>query len=96
MAASFPISLHVGARVVFRMLAPIRKPSPREKECPSSMRLSWIAEWDSLPKRESCTKIIMAFTMPIKITIMARSWHIETMPLLMDKTISRMIHTFLH
>jgi len=40
MAASWPISLQVGASVVFRMLAPIRSPSASENECPSSMRLA--------------------------------------------------------
>ena len=77
--ANWPMSFHVGAIVVFRMLAPMRKPRPRLKACPSSSLLSCIAARDFTPRSASFMYIERLFTMPTEITSIAASWQMLTM-----------------
>jgi len=82
MAASWPMSLQVGARVVLRILAPMRNPSAREKECPNSRRLAFTESAERPGLKTSVRYIFRAFNMPIDSTTIARNWHINTiMPL---------------
>ncbi len=84
--ANWPMSFHVGAIVVFRMLAPIRNPRPRLKACPSSSLLSCIAGADLIPRSASLMYIARLFTIPTEITIIAASWQMFTMNVFMVST----------
>lgn len=82
MAASWPMSVQVGARVVLRILAPMRNPRAREKECPNSRRLAFTESAERPEVSTSVRYIFRAFNMPIESTTIARNWHIKTiMPL---------------
>ena len=82
MAASWPMSVQVGARVVLRILAPMRNPSTREKECPNSRRLAFKESAERPGLSTSVRYIFRALIMPIESTTIARTWHISTiMPL---------------
>jgi hypothetical protein len=74
MAASCPISLQVGARIVLRMLAPIRKARPRENAWPISRRLSFRASKAFLSNKAYLIYIIRDLSIPIKITTIANTW----------------------
>ncbi len=65
------MSFHVGAIIVFTMLAPIRKARPKEKEWPISRRLSVMALIAFLLDNTSFMYLISAFMMPIKMTNIA-------------------------
>ena len=68
-AANCPISFQVGAKMVFKILAPIRKANPRENAWPISNLLSFRELKAFLPNKESFTYITSALSIPIKITI---------------------------
>jgi hypothetical protein len=83
-AASCPMSLQVGAKMVFRMLAPIRKARPRENAWPISSLLSFSDLKAFLPIKASFIYIIRDLIIPIKITTIANIWQIYTTMLLID------------
>jgi len=84
MDASCPMSLQVGAKMVFRMLAPIRKARPRENAWPISRRLSFRASKALLPIKASFIYITRDLSIPIKITTIANIWQIYTTTLLIE------------
>lgn len=84
MAASCPMSLQVGAKMVFRMLAPMRKARPRENAWPISRRLSFSASKAFLPNKASFIYIIRDLSIPINITTIAKIWQIYTTTLLTE------------
>ena len=94
MDASCPMSLQVGAKMVFRMLAPIRKARPRENAWPISKRLSFNASKAFLPNKASFIYIIRDLSIPIKITTIANIWQIYTTMLLIEVIISDIFTPF--
>ena len=93
-AASCPMSLQVGAKMVFKMLAPIRKARPRENAWPISRRLSFSASKAFLPIKASFIYIIRDLIIPIKITTIANIWQIYTTMLLIEFIISDIFTPF--
>jgi len=92
--ASCPMSLQVGAKMVFRMLAPIRKARPRENAWPISRRLSFSASKALLPIKASFIYITRDLSIPIKITTIANIWQIYTTMLLTEVIISDIFTPF--
>lgn len=71
--ASCPISFQVGARVVFKMLAPIRNPRASENEWPNSNLLCLTAEAERPGVNTSARYIFKALAIPMAMTTIARN-----------------------